>query len=111
MVGRLKPTRATLRRTYLASDGVWDLWEYDEVSEKLVPPGRSPSEMDAASGEIEARAAALIEETRARGNNFYGENADNLTGVLVKLLPPPPPKSPMRQPLQQLQMSPGSPSS
>jgi serine/threonine protein phosphatase PrpC len=108
-----RTSQCALPHLYLASDGVWDLWEYDEVSEQLVPAvaakggakggaakGGAAKAGDAKGGDakggdagaaVEARAAALIEATRARGANFYDEAADNLTGVLVELRPPPVP--------------------
>ena len=77
---------------YLASDGVWDLWEFDEVAEALVPPSQQGAAGQAGAQQVERLAAALIESTRARSNDYYGESADNLTGVLVRLeLPPPRP--------------------
>jgi len=66
----------------LASDGVWDIWDYDEVSDRLVAPAASrPQTRD----QLEHRANAFFECTRAKGCDYFGEAADNLTGVLIDL--------------------------
>ena len=64
----------------LASDGVWDIWDYDEVAAQLVPATGLGS-LDA----MRERAARFCEATRATGFKYFGERADNLTGVLVNL--------------------------
>lgn len=63
----------------IASDGVWDIWGFDEVSDKLVPPGGISAD------DMAARAETFCEETRATGAKYFGEAADNLTGVLIDL--------------------------
>jgi len=63
----------------LASDGVWDLWNYNEVVDELV----SPENADPAR--MARRAAAFCEDTRSKGCQYFDEAADNLTGVLVNL--------------------------
>ena len=68
---------------FLASDGVWDLWRGDEVADKLLPTSGSPS--PATPSANVAAAAAFCEATRAQGEEYFGEGADNLTGVLVAL--------------------------
>ena len=65
----------------LASDGVWDLWGFDGGS-KLVP-----RRGHAAPGTMRERCDAFTELTRAQGEDYFGERADNLTGVLVDLSP------------------------
>jgi len=122
---------------YLASDGVWDLWGFDEFADRLLPEGptkagsRILSSDDITNGTggsndgssdngvndsssdnnggariavgandrgaiddavvtaamREAHAGA-IEETRVKGESWYGERADNLTGVWVRLPTP-----------------------
>ena len=61
----------------LASDGVWDLWSFDEVASGLLPKDETPIDADSV--------AAFCEATRARGDDYFGERADNLTGVLIDL--------------------------
>lgn len=63
----------------LASDGVWDLWGFDEVAEQLISPDNSDPSLMA------LRAADFCEKTRAKGCHYFDEAADNLTGVLVHL--------------------------
>mmetsp|Transcript_7789 Transcript_7789/g.18727 ORF Transcript_7789/g.18727 Transcript_7789/m.18727 type:complete len:236 (+) Transcript_7789:2-709(+) len=65
----------------LASDGVWDIWDFDEVSMRLVGPHAHLH----TSEHLQQRAAAFFEETRAKGCDYFGEAADNLTGLLVDL--------------------------
>ena len=60
----------------VASDGVWDLWRYEQVAELLVPK---------AARALLSVAGAFCELTRAQGEEYFGESADNLTGVLVDL--------------------------
>jgi len=66
----------------LASDGIWDIWDFDEVSDRLVAPAASrPQSAD----QLRLRADTFFEETRRKGNDYFGEAADNLTGILVDL--------------------------
>ena len=95
---------------YLGSDGVFDLWEFDEVSAFLVPPAKAGA-ADASGAELEALASSLIERTRDKGERFYGESADNLTGILVQLQPPPPPKAVSKAPPVPPRRSPPAPRS
>ena len=63
-------------RLLLASDGVWDLFEYDELARRVCGGD---------DADLQALGAAVCEETRARGAEYFDEAADNLTGVLVAL--------------------------
>jgi len=65
---------------HLASDGVWDLWSFAEVGDMLLPPTSRP---------VLAIAASFCEATRAKGEDYFGESADNLTGLVVPLRPQP----------------------
>ena len=51
----------------LASDGVWDLWNYNEVVDELV----SPENADPAR--MAKRAADFCEETRSKGCQYFDE--------------------------------------
>uniref|UniRef100_A0A7S3AX32 PPM-type phosphatase domain-containing protein n=1 Tax=Haptolina ericina TaxID=156174 RepID=A0A7S3AX32_9EUKA len=64
----------------LASDGVWDIFDFDEVCEHLVP---QPDARQVPP--LETRASKFFEATRARGAYFFDEKADNLTGILLDL--------------------------
>ena len=71
--------RALVRpRIVLASDGVWDLWTFEEVHEQLEGAER-------VGGGLRAAAPALCEATRSKGAEYFDEGADNLTGILVDL--------------------------
>lgn len=61
-------------RLVLASDGLWDLWTFAEVARQLN-----------AGGGLGECTSALGEATRARGAEYFGEAADNLTGVVIDL--------------------------
>jgi len=76
----------------LASDGIWDLWEYDDVAEALLGSGQPTAdgiEGAAAGATGDPRLASMLgafcERTRAMGESYFGECADNLTGVLIGL--------------------------
>ena len=62
----------------LASDGLWDLWGYQECLEHVFaqPPPSSTAQVKAACKE-------LIETTRVRGEEIFGESADNITTIVV----------------------------
>jgi len=66
----------------LASDGIWDIWDFDEVCQRLVAKGGAEPD---SRRQLEQRAATFFEETRAKGCDYFDEAADNLTGVLVDL--------------------------
>ena len=89
---------------YLGSDGVWDLWGFDEFANRLLPPTASPP-LDAKA--MGARHDAVLEETRSIGLKWYGERADNLTGVWLELPLP----SRLVDPLPAASSEPPSPSS
>ena len=61
----------------LASDGVWDHWTFEAAMERLIDPRTGLTD--------KARADAMMEETRAKGEEVFGETADNLTAVTVVL--------------------------
>jgi serine/threonine protein phosphatase PrpC len=74
----------------LASDGIWDLWEYKDVAEAILKaeePTAGDTKGAAAMGDprLASRLGAFCERTRAMGESYFGECADNLTGVLIGL--------------------------
>ena len=75
-------------RLLLASDGVWDLWTFDEVASKLWDH-ESQAESQPGGGDgglrLQQFATRLCDETRAKGEDYFGEGADNLTAVLLDL--------------------------
>lgn len=61
----------------LATDGVWDHWTFEAAMGLLV---------DTRTGRTDrARAEAMMEETRAKGEEVFGATADNLTAITVVL--------------------------
>ena len=64
----------------VASDGVWDMWQYDEVVDALLP-----TTADGPEPEPLVLGGAFAEATRARSAEYFEESADNLTGVLRML--------------------------
>ena len=62
----------------LASDGLWDLWGYQECLEHVFasPP-------PTATAQVKEACRDLIETTRARGEEIFGESADNITAIMV----------------------------
>ena len=70
----------------IASDGVWDHWEFDEAIAALC-------DLEAPLGQpltTRTRVMQFFEDTRAKGEEAFGDGADNLTGV-VAVFPRPPP--------------------
>merc|ERR1719231_618144 len=67
------------RRPHLliASDGVWDLWSFDEVAAQLLPTDEAVVDDESVG--------AFSEANRAKGEEYFGESADNMTGVLIDL--------------------------
>ncbi|OQR81587.1 hypothetical protein THRCLA_11598 [Thraustotheca clavata] len=65
----------------LATDGVWDVWQYDEFAEFIMSSGKEePSGIDA-----KARARHLMQENLRRAQELFGDQADNMTAVLCYL--------------------------
>ena len=67
----------------LASDGVWDLWRYEEVAAQLLP---SSTAAPGTPRPILSTVGSFVEATRALGDEYFGEGADNLTGVFINPL-------------------------
>ena len=63
----------------IASDGVWDHWAFDESMGALcdleAPPGQPLT--------TRQRILDFFEETRAKGEDAFGDGADNLTGIVA----------------------------
>mmetsp|Transcript_3480 Transcript_3480/g.7852 ORF Transcript_3480/g.7852 Transcript_3480/m.7852 type:complete len:609 (-) Transcript_3480:633-2459(-) len=62
----------------LASDGVWDLWTFEEAMAVLA--GAPP--IDEAV-QRKQHVLDFYEESRSKGQEVYGDSADNLTGIAV----------------------------
>ena len=62
----------------LASDGIWDLWEADDVFEAIAEPV-GPGEPST------ARARSFLEASVERGAECFGSSADNMTAIVIHL--------------------------
>ena len=60
----------------VASDGVWDLWTFEDAMQTLL---EAPSEASSRREHV----LEFFEESRVRGFNAFGDSADNLTGVVL----------------------------
>ena len=65
----------------IASDGIWDLWEYEDVFHAIVCPP------DAAGQRLEKAKAFMADTCVARGADMFDDMADNMTGIVVYLNP------------------------
>eukprot|EP00306_Pavlova_sp_CCMP459_P000984 CAMPEP_0185179072 /NCGR_PEP_ID=MMETSP1139-20130426/31827_1 /TAXON_ID=298111 /ORGANISM="Pavlova sp., Strain CCMP459" /LENGTH=672 /DNA_ID=CAMNT_0027744907 /DNA_START=152 /DNA_END=2171 /DNA_ORIENTATION=- len=59
----------------IASDGVWDHWTFEAAMTMLINPRTGRTDRD--------RAMRMFEETRAKGEEVFGDTADNLTAIAV----------------------------
>ena len=69
----------------IASDGVWDHWEFSESMEELCDVEGAVSGAPLTS---KKRVEEFFELTRAKGEDAFGDGADNLTGI-VAIFPAP----------------------
>ena len=67
----------------VATDGVWDLWSFEEAMGELCT---ALALGDGAAREEQVR--RFFEESRAKGEKAFGDRADNLTGVVALLSRP-----------------------
>jgi len=64
----------------LASDGVWDLWEYEDVFQSIsCPPAPKGQELEVAH--------TFFQKSVERGAEMFDDTADNMTGIVVYLNP------------------------
>eukprot|EP00602_Paraphysomonas_sp_CaronLab_P004867 CAMPEP_0185025198 /NCGR_PEP_ID=MMETSP1103-20130426/8250_1 /TAXON_ID=36769 /ORGANISM="Paraphysomonas bandaiensis, Strain Caron Lab Isolate" /LENGTH=429 /DNA_ID=CAMNT_0027558347 /DNA_START=82 /DNA_END=1371 /DNA_ORIENTATION=+ len=85
----------------LASDGIWDNWEYDDVTSFVVNPElrskakRIESKIDESSSTDEEDglkytkhiSKALIDANAVHANRNFGNQADNATGIVMIIQP------------------------
>ena len=61
----------------LASDGIWDLWPFEDAFEAIMRPsasrGKSTTE----------RADSFFKDSLQVGADTFGDDADNMTGIVV----------------------------
>ena len=73
----------------LCSDGIWDLWEYEDVFQGIAsPPTADGQSIDAAK--------AFFDKSVDRGAEMFEDTADNMTGIVVYLNPKGVPQSAAR---------------
>ena len=75
------PAEDVIRAIVLASDGLWDAMQYAEVGAVVRDP--------AVLGNAEAATAALMAAALAANDKHFGDNADNITAVVVYMSAPP----------------------
>ena len=59
--------------------GVWDHWDFEEASAALCDLEAPPSKPLT----TRTRVMDFFEETRAKGEEAFGDGADNLTGIVA----------------------------
>ena len=64
----------------LASDGIWDLWEYEDVFQGITSPP---------AGKLQSTetAMAFFQKSVHQGTEMFDNTADNMTGMVVYLNP------------------------
>ena len=64
----------------MCSDGIWDLWEYDEVFQAILsPPERNVQSIEAAR--------LFFDKSVTQGAELFEDTADNMTGIVIYLNP------------------------
>lgn len=63
----------------VASDGVWDLWTFEDAMADLAHGMAQP----VASAARRQRVLSFMDASRAKGEEAFGDSADNLTGIVV----------------------------
>ncbi|KDO21277.1 hypothetical protein SPRG_13576 [Saprolegnia parasitica CBS 223.65] len=76
------PTSCSDVAIVLATDGVWDVWHYDELAQFVL---QTKDEGDAPEIDAKARARRLLQENLAKAHTIFGDQADNMTAVLCYL--------------------------
>ena len=64
----------------IASDGVWDHWDFGESMGALCDPA---AEREGRPLTSKQRVLDFFEETRGKGEEAFGDGADNLTGIVA----------------------------
>ena len=63
----------------VASDGVWDLWTFEEAMADLLDGSALPAAQPARRKLV----MDFMENSRNKGYDAFGDSADNLTGIVV----------------------------
>ena len=62
----------------VASDGVWDMWTFERAMEEVVD-AMAVAEPD----EQRKQVMTFFETSKRKGEETFGDSADNLTGIVV----------------------------
>ena len=71
----------------LASDGIWDNWEYDDVSNFVMNPVNAVGGQGTGVERAAQSSRALIKSNAVHANRNFGDQADNATGVVLFIHP------------------------
>ena len=63
----------------LGSDGLWDVWDYTDVLDFAIS-AVSGAQTEAA---VARSVGGVVEATRERSQEYFGEAADNIAAILV----------------------------
>lgn len=69
----------------LCSDGIWDNWKFEDVAEFLHHPDRMKHSMQ--TGSAQRCSEELMAANLARAQVNFGSSADNMTAVVLYMLP------------------------
>jgi serine/threonine protein phosphatase PrpC len=74
----------------LASDGIWDNWEYAHVTDHVMNPVNATGGPPGAGPGVERAtqvSKSLIKANAVHANRNFGDQADNATGVVLYIHP------------------------
>eukprot|EP00603_Paraphysomonas_imperforata_P003239 CAMPEP_0114430314 /NCGR_PEP_ID=MMETSP0103-20121206/9975_1 /TAXON_ID=37642 ORGANISM="Paraphysomonas imperforata, Strain PA2" /NCGR_SAMPLE_ID=MMETSP0103 /ASSEMBLY_ACC=CAM_ASM_000201 /LENGTH=470 /DNA_ID=CAMNT_0001599753 /DNA_START=51 /DNA_END=1463 /DNA_ORIENTATION=- len=82
------PTQFPALCVVLASDGIWDNWEYADVSNFVMNPVNAVGGGDGTGVERAVQSSkALIKSNAGHASRNFGDQADNATGVVMFIQP------------------------
>lgn len=71
----------------LASDGIWDNWEYEDVTSFVMNPSNATGSEDSGVSLAGQMSNALINANAVHARRNFGSQADNATGVVLYIHP------------------------
>lgn len=69
----------------MCSDGVWDNWKFDDLSEFVLNPARCAKAVSGQAGTQEATNDLMVANLD-RGRMNFGNSADNMTALVTYLI-------------------------
>jgi serine/threonine protein phosphatase PrpC len=69
----------------VSSDGIWDNWRFEDVASFLNTPARVDRAVQ--SGKAEQACTELMAENLTRARNNFGSSADNMSCIVLYLVP------------------------